>query len=491
MDTSRVTMSATSETPCARYTRAAPVATYMIGNLPGELAAAVVGSLFVGVGVGSIAAASSARPRAYRAGLWFGVFCLLYGVRLVAQSTLVQALTPWSPTPFDYIEAFVTYTILVPAGLFVETLVGPGWHMAVRRTWQLTCVYAAGAILNDVARGRPYASMWLNAPVLLFTLGIQLAHIVVRARRDQRWPAEIRAVAATAALFVTVALYETVSPTGLLGDEFDAEPLAMLLFTTALGWFVLTRAREQAYAFVALSRELQLARDIQHSLLPQQMLDVPGLRIEGAYLPMSAVAGDFYDVVLREDGCVVLIVADVSGHGVPAALVASMVKVAFAAEVERYDCPGAILGGINRALTGKFDRAYVTACCAVVSRSLGSITYSAAGHPPALLRRRDGRIERIDEGGTILTMLPGATYRAIEVAFDPGDQLLMFTDGVLEASRGSDEEFFGDAEFVRIVADPQSTSTMSQSVLRAHRQWIGNGAALSDDVTLLVVERLA
>jgi sigma-B regulation protein RsbU (phosphoserine phosphatase) len=462
----------------------------MIANLASELAAAIIGSLFVAVGIAAVAAASSARPRADRAGLWFGVFCLLYGFRLAAQSTLVQALTPWSAAPFDYIEAFVTYTILVPAGLFVEALVGPGRHHAVRRTWQLTCLYAAGAMVNDLAQGRPYATMWLNAPVLLFTLCIQLAHIVARARRDQRWPAEIRAVAATAALFVTVALYETVSPTGLFGDEFDAEPFAMLLFTSALGWFVLTRARERAYALVALSRELQLARDIQRSLLPQQMPRIPGLRIEGAYLPMSAVAGDFYDVVMREDGCVVLIVADVSGHGVPAALVASMVKVAFAAEVERYDCPGAILGGINRALTGKFDRAYVTASCAVVAQSLQSITYSAAGHPPALLRRRDGRIERIEEGGTILTMLPGATYRAVDVAFESGDQLLMFTDGVLEASRGRDEEFFGDAEFIRIVADAPSSSTMSERVLRAHRQWIGDGAALSDDVTLLVVERL-
>ena len=462
----------------------------MIGNLSRELAAAIIGSLFVGIGVGAVAAAASARPRADRTGLWFGVFCLLYGLRLGTQSALVQAVTPWSETPFDYLEAFVTYTILVPAGLFVETLAGPGWHMAIRRTWQLTCLYAAGAMLNDLAQNRPYASMWLNAPVLLLTLGIQLAHVVARARTEHYWPTEVRAVAAAAALFVAVALYETISSTGLFGENFDAEPFAMLLFTTTLGWFVLTRAREQAHAFVALSRELQLAREIQQSLLPQQMPGVPGLRIEGTYLPMSAVAGDFYDVVLREDGRVVLIVADVSGHGVPAALVAAMVKVAFAAEVERYDCPGAILGGINRALTGKFDRAYVTACCTVISQSLRSITYSAAGHPPALLRRQDGRIERLDEGGTILTLLPAATYQTMEVSFDAGDQLLMFTDGLVEATRETDAEFFGDAMFTRVVSERPSSSTMSQSVLRAHREWIGEGAALSDDVTLLVVERL-
>jgi sigma-B regulation protein RsbU (phosphoserine phosphatase) len=207
---------------------------------------------------------------------------------------------------------------------------------------------------------------------VLVALLIPAAHVGWRARRG-RWPIEIRAVAAAGTVVAVAAIYETLSGRGIFGPAFEAEPFAMLLFSGALGWFVLSRARDQAYGFVALSRELELAREIQQSLLPQHMPDVPGLRIQGAYLPMSAVAGDFYDVVTRPDGRVVVIVADVSGHGVPAALVASMVKVAFATESERYDRPGDILGGINRALTGKFDRAYVTACCVSIDRARQTI----------------------------------------------------------------------------------------------------------------------
>ena len=120
---------------------------------------------------------------------------------------------------------------------------------------------------------------------------------------------------------------------------------------------------------MALSRELELARSIQQSLLPQRMPEVPGLLIAGAYLPMSAVAGDLYEILPLPGGRLVVVVADVSGHGVPAALIASMLKIAVAAEADRYDRPGDILTGINRTLIGKFERAYVTACCVVVALS--------------------------------------------------------------------------------------------------------------------------
>ena len=236
---------------------------------PTELAEAIVGSLFVAIGLVSGAAGSSARPRRQLPAVWFAVFCLLYGVRLGANSDLIQALTPWPQRLFDYIDAFVNYTILIPAGLFMETLIGPGWHQLIRRTWQLTCVCAVVAIVNDVARGQPGASGRLNAAVVLLTLLVPAAHVVWRARSG-RWSIEIRAVAAAGALVAAVAIYETLSGRGVFGPAFEAEPFAMLLFTAALGWFVLSRAREQAYGFVALSRELEVARDIQQSLLPQQ-----------------------------------------------------------------------------------------------------------------------------------------------------------------------------------------------------------------------------
>ena len=120
------------------------------------------------------------------------------------------------------------------------------------------------------------------------------------------------------------------------------------------------------------------------------------------------------------------------------------------------------------------------------------LEYAAAGHPPALLRRQDGRIERLDEGGIVLTFLPVATYTTVGMAFEVGDCLLLFTDGLLEAARPEDADaFFGDLELTRVVAALSPTSDVSQSVLRAHRAWIGERTPLSDDVTLVVVEGVA
>jgi sigma-B regulation protein RsbU (phosphoserine phosphatase) len=457
-----------------------------VSDVPTELAEVVVGALFVATGFVASAAALSARPRADRAALCFGVFALLYGLRLAAKSSLVGIATGVPAPFFNYVDAFITYTILVPAGLFVETFTGPGWHRLVRRSWHLACVYAVVAVASDLAQRQPYASGWLNAPVVLTMLAIQIPHLVALAR-GRRWSIELRVVIVTLVIFTFIVIFETLSEQGLFGLTFDIEPFAMLLFTAALGWFVLTRAREQTTRFAALSRELQLARDIQRSLLPSRMPAAPGLRIHGTYLPMSAVAGDFYDVTALADGCIAVMVADVSGHGVPAALVASMVKVAFAAESERNDQPGQMLAGVNRTLTGKFERAYVTACCVVIDRAGETLAYACAGHPPPLLRRRNGSIERLREGGVALALRPVAEYRTAEVPFRTGDCLLLFTDGLLEAER-RDDEFFGDAELERVVSELPATADASDRIMRAHRDWIGSEAPLSDDVTLVVAE---
>jgi serine phosphatase RsbU (regulator of sigma subunit) len=212
-----------------------------------------------------------------------------------------------------------------------------------------------------------------------------------------------------------------------------------------------------------------------------------GLRLGGAYLPMSAVAGDFYDVKTR-GGRVVVIVADVSGHGVPAALIASMVKVAFAAEAERSGAPGEILAGVNRALAGTFERAYVTACCVSFDPDRRTLAYAAAGHPPPLLRRRGGRIDRLEQGGVALALFPAARYATTEVPFDAGDRLLIFTDGLLEAARSGGDDFFGDAELERVVAAAPASLDLAEVVLRAHRAWIGDRTPLSDDVTVVLAE---
>jgi len=453
---------------------------------PIELAAPIIGSLFVAIGAAAAAAALSARPRINRSAAWFAVFCVLYGARMLARSMLVHAVTGWPDQAFAYITATITYAILAPATLFVESIVGPGKYGLIRRTWQLLAICAAAAIAIDAIAQRPFTAGSINGPLVALSIGVWFWHFATQSPRG-RWSPEVRAVATAAVIVTMAALFETFFGRGLFG-EVVVEPLSMLVFAAALGWFVLTRARQQEFSYAALSRELELARAIQQSLLPQRMPDVPGLRLTGAYLPMSAVAGDFYEILPLANGRTLVLVADVSGHGIPAALVASMVKVAVAAAADRHDTPGGILSGINRALTGKFERAYVTACCVVVDPRQQKVMYAAAGHPPALLRRADGRVEPLDKGGVILTLLPSVSYDTEEVAFGPGDRLLVYTDGLTEATRQHGDEFFGDDELARVVGSTPASGDLLRTVLDAHRRWIGDGTAVSDDISVVVIE---
>jgi sigma-B regulation protein RsbU (phosphoserine phosphatase) len=166
-----------------------------------------------------------------------------------------------------------------------------------------------------------------------------------------------------------------------------------------------------------------------------------------------------------------------------------MVKIAFAAEADRLDTPGLALTNINRTLCGKFEGAYVTACCGFFDAVNGRLRYASAGHPAPLLRRADGRVEQLDQGGLALVFDADTQYATAEVALRPGDRLLFFTDGLLEASNPSDE-FFGDARLERLMADraPVTPQQFVDQLVAELRRWAGPDTHLQDDVTLIVVD---
>ena len=133
----------------------------------------------------------------------------------------------------------------------------------------------------------------------------------------------------------------------------------------------------------------------------------------------------------------------------------------------------------------------MTACCVIADVPRGALQYAAAGHPPPLLRRADGRIERLDQGGIVLTMMPSIAYSSYEVTFAPGDRLLMYTDGLTEATRLEGDEFFGDAELARVVSSTLAAEDLLRTVQEGHRRWIGEGTPVGDDISIVVVEHVA
>jgi len=209
---------------------------------------------------------------------------------------------------------------------------------------------------------------------------------------------------------------------------------------------VLRDSRELlARQLLYLNNELEMARKIQLSILPQKTPKISGLEINAHYIPMSSVAGDFYDFIIVDEKRVGILVADVSGHGLAAALIASMLQVALAAQFAHASDPGRVLAGLNRSLYGKFQEHFVTAVYVFVDLESKTVRYAGAGHPPFLLWRASAQTTlEMEENGLPLGLFPNANFAVGEIQVEPGDKAVLFTDGIVETASPSEQEFGAD-----------------------------------------------
>jgi hypothetical protein len=246
---------------------------------------------------------------------------------------------------------------------------------------------------------------------------------------------------------------------------------------------------------VVMKRDLQIAREIQTWLLPGVPPQIPGLTIAYATRPANTVAGDYYDVFPRpgrqvEENRVVLAVADVAGKSIPAAMLMatfqaslktlSTAQVALpelAVNMNRYACSNS-QGGLR----------FTTAFLAEYDPVNRTADYINAGHNNPILRRADGKVERLDVGGLPFGIMPTATYESARVTLAPGDWLIIFTDGLPEAENVRQEEF-GEARLLSAIGslaalDP---AEMLRRLLADVDLFVGN-TPQHDDVTVMLIK---
>ena len=254
----------------------------------------------------------------------------------------------------------------------------------------------------------------------------------------------------------------------------------------------LRETREQlARQLSAIQHELEMARKIQLSILPREVPRVEGVEIAARYVPMTSVAGDFYDFIPVDEKRFGALVADVSGHGVPAALVASMLKIALAAQSPYASDPARVLAGLNQALCGKFETHFVTAAYLFVDTEKGTIDYAGAGHPPARALREVGR-ERPGRPAerSLPRHVPARQVFRDPGADRPGDRCAVYTDGVSEARNRAGEEFGTERLQTLLEASlDQPADPFADRVLDTLNAWTSRppGEGHDDDITLLVI----
>src|SRR5580658_1462742 len=251
-------------------------------------------------------------------------------------------------------------------------------------------------------------------------------------------------------------------------------------------------SQQLAQQLLAINNELEMARQIQLAILPRETPKIRGLDIAARYLPMSSVAGDFYDFIIVDERHVGILIADVSGHGLPAALIASMLQVALTAQLSHASEPGRVLSGLNRALCGKFRNHFVTAAYVFVDMEKNSISYAGAGHPPLLLWRASTRsTSEVVQNGLLLGHFPTESYSELQLPVAAGDKAVLYTDGILEASNPLDEMFGADRfkQFLESNHHP-GAERLADSVLDELSRWSGHpqGHGQQDDMTLLSIE---
>jgi sigma-B regulation protein RsbU (phosphoserine phosphatase) len=266
--------------------------------------------------------------------------------------------------------------------------------------------------------------------------------------------------------------------------EFFASAAAVSIEKALLHRQVLEKQR--------IEDQLRVAREVQSGLLPGAPPELPGYDIAAVNLPSWAIGGDYYDYVPLEGGRLGLVVADVSGKGIPAALIMATFRAALRTEMRRQADLRVVAAQLNRVVLESRDAArFVTAACGVLEPSSGRLTYVNCGHnPPILLRRPDGR-EPLKGGGPALGLFEGGPFEVGTATLGPGDSLVLYTDGVVEPADSREEEFGIDRleDAVRAAADRPAAEAL-RSVIDATRAFSGRDE-YDDDFTLVVVRRAA
>lgn len=240
-----------------------------------------------------------------------------------------------------------------------------------------------------------------------------------------------------------------------------------------------------------LSEQLAVARSIQQSFLPQRAPDIEGYDVAGANFPSEQVGGDYFDFVPIVPGQWGLAIADVSGKGIPAAIIMAGFRASLIAEIRNNYAIRTIFRKVNNVLKEMTPRDnFVTAFYGVLDSTNRVLTFANAGHNPPLLFRSGGAVERLEEGGPLVGVIADARYVERPVWLGKGDLILLYTDGVTESMRESGEEF-GEARLIELVRASQDLGAAALCE-RIHQEVksFAAGASGMDDITLVAVRVL-
>jgi serine phosphatase RsbU (regulator of sigma subunit) len=248
--------------------------------------------------------------------------------------------------------------------------------------------------------------------------------------------------------------------------------------------------KEQAQAVERerMEYELRLAREIQIAMLPKALPSLAGWSVATHYQPARSVGGDFYDFISRPDGQLGVVIGDVTGKGVPAAMLMATTRSALRAVAQERLSPGDVLKLVNAQLELDIpNHMFVTCLYAILDPATGRLVYANAGHNLPLRRSSHG-VEELRAHGVPLGLMADMSYEEKEAILEPGDTLLLHSDGLVEA-HNADREMFGSPRLRSLVAEASGGSRLVEAALEELSRFVENSFDQEDDITLVVLQR--
>jgi hypothetical protein len=419
--------------------------------------------------------------------LWFGILAVLTGLGPISDLVISHWIfvsfrwynvieTPSSDAPHIALILFFFYFIGRPLARFAR------WVVYLEVGFLLFDMMESATIFVSL---RAWSVLYTVSDALCYATVAWLAFAYWKQSRSARRlavPLLLLAVANIAndgSLFpyfagLTAHLLPPIVQNPVLFRQTD---LASLFFLGAVAYVLIERFAETQAERTRLHGEFEAARTVQQVLIPDFLPQIPGLIVESAYLPAQEVGGDFFQVLpIPGTGDAFIVVGDVSGKGLKAAMTVSLIVGTLRAYAESYTSPAQLLAGMNRRLHGR--TAGFATCLALKITSAGEVTIANAGHPNPYL---DG-VEIQTDSNLPLGIALDVAYAETRLHIDPTQSFTLVSDGVVEATAAATKELFG---FDRTQAISRHTANAIAEAARA----FGLGAPQADDITVLTVAR--
>ena len=444
-----------------------------------------LGASFAAVGMVSAAFAVLRRQRDSLL-ICFASFAALYGLRLWISSPMLAMMAQGAPF-YARLRGAVNYLTLIPALLFFI-------FMGLPRRFERAVGYAAvgfGCLLAAATflfGDSPHYER-INSIAVISASAFFLIRFMASGSAESIAPEAADFGVIRWGLLVFVGLVVWQNSAQFFHTSLPLlEPFGFAAFLSTLAYVAARSTLRRDRQLKEIQKELEVARRIQLSILPRDFPPSTNFRVAARYVPMTSVAGDFYDYIIADDHQVGLLIADVSGHGVPAALIASMVKLAAASQRAVAADPCRFLSGMNSALLGNTQNQFVTAAYVHLNSQSRELRYSAAAHPPLLLVR-NGRVTQIEENGLMLAAFDFASYSTAVHKLETDDRIVMYTDGVVEASNAAGDFFGHDALCDLLTRTRELSPAMAaDSIISSVRQW---SEKQDDDLTILICDYIS